>query len=57
MAKQLSDLTQGLIEIAAEVSHDPEDADWYDVEEYLSMIPNSAKVLRELVYYMHQEYL
>lgn len=53
----LSDITQGLIELTEEVSHDPDEADWYDVEEYLSNIPNSSRVLKELVHFLHDEYL
>lgn len=57
MAARLSDLTQGLIDLLADVSHDPDEADWYDVEEYLELIPNPARVLKELSLYVHQEYL
>lgn len=53
----LTDITQGLVELVEDVSHDPEDADWYDVHEYLSNIPNSSRVLKELVHYLHEEYL
>ncbi len=53
----LSDIAQGLIELTEDVSHDPDEADWYDVDEYLSNIPNSSRVLKELVRYIHSEYL
>ena len=56
MAK-LSDVTLGLIEIAEELSHDPEERDTFDLDEYLDLIPNPHKVLRELIYFMHEEYL
>lgn len=57
MAHRISDITQGLIELVEEVSHDPEDQDWYDAHEYLESIPNPYTVLRELVHYLHEEYL
>ena len=53
----LSDVTQGLIEIAEEISHDPDEQDFYDLYEYLDLIPNSAKVLKELILFVHSEYL
>ena len=53
----ISDITQGLIELAEEVSHDPDEQDFYDVDEYLELIPNPTKVLKELIHYMHAEYL
>jgi hypothetical protein len=56
-SKMLSDIAQGLIELTEDVSHDPDEADWYDVDEYLSNIPNSSRVLKELVRYIHSEYL
>lgn len=52
-----SDITMGLIETAEAVSHDPDEQDWYEVEEYLDLIPDAAKVLRELVRFMHAEFL
>lgn len=57
MTRKLSDVTQGLIDLASDVSHDPDEQDWYDLEEYLSLIPNNAKVVRELIYFLHEEYL
>lgn len=53
----LSDITQGLVELLEEVSHDPEDQDFYDVHEYLDLIPNSTRVLKELAHYLHENYL
>lgn len=52
-----SDVTIGLIELLEEVSHNPADADWFDVHEYLELIPSTTRVLKELVHYMHEEYL
>lgn len=54
---RISDITQGLIDVASDISHDPEDQDFFDLDEYLEIIPNSTRVLKELIYYMHQEYL
>lgn len=51
------DITQGLIELAAEVDFDPDNADWFDVHEYLDDIPNPRTVLKDLIHYMHSEYL
>lgn len=53
----MSDIAQGLIELTEDVSHDPEEQDWYDVHEYLSNIPNSARVLKEVIHYVHEQYL
>ena len=52
-----SDITQGLIELASDVSHDPEEQDFFDVDSYIESIPNPTKVLIELVRFMHCEYL
>lgn len=52
-----SDLTLGLIELVEEVSHDPAEADWFDVHEYLELVPSSAKILKELTHYLHENYL
>lgn len=57
MAKQLSDITVGLIELVEDVSHDPDEADWGGVHEYLEDIPNHYRVLKELVHWLHQELL
>lgn len=54
---RISDAAQGLIELLEEVSHDPDEADWYDVEEYIGLLPNTTRVLRELAHYMHENYL
>jgi hypothetical protein len=57
LAYKISDITQGLIEILEEISHDPDEADWYDANEYLELLPNSPRVLRELAHYLHENYL
>lgn len=57
MINTLSDVTNGLLELVEEVSHDEEEADWYDVHEYLGNIPNSSRVLKELVHFLHENYL
>lgn len=54
---KVSDITAGLIELTEEVSHDPDEQDWYDVHEYLESIPNPFKVLKEFVHYTHEEYM
>ena len=51
------DITEGLIELVAEVSFDPEDADWFDAIEYLDAIPNPRTVLKEIMHWVHDEYL
>lgn len=51
------DTTEALIDLTASVSHDPEEADWYDVHELVELIPNPAAVLRDLLHYLHQEHL
>jgi len=53
----ISDITMGLVETAESVSHDPDEQDWYEVNEYLDLIPDAAKVLKELVHFMHENYL
>lgn len=53
----ISDITQGLIELTEDVSHNPDDADWYDVHEYLESIPNPYKVLKEVMHWIHEEHL
>lgn len=53
----ISDVTMGLLELTEEVSHNPDEADWYDVNEYLGNIPNTHRVLKELIMYVHAEYL
>lgn len=57
MALVISHATLGLIETLLEVSHDPDAQDFYDVDEYIDNLPNTAKVLRELAHYFHAEYL
>lgn len=52
-----SDITEGLIALLADVSHDPDEQDWYDVHEYLDLIPNTNRVLREFALYVHENYL
>lgn len=53
----VSDITEGLIELLEEVSHDPDEMDWFDVEEYIEQMPNTTRVLKELSKYVHAEYL
>ena len=57
MAQRLSDVTVGLIELVEDVSHDPNNADWGSVHEYLDDLPNTHRVLKEIVHWLHQEYL
>ena len=51
------DTTQALVDLAAAVSHDPDEADWYDVHELIDLLPNPSSVLRDLVHYLHEEFL
>lgn len=51
------DTTQALVDLTASVSHDPDEADWYDVHELIELLPNPASVLRDLLHYLHEEYL
>ncbi len=51
------DTTQALIDLTASVSHDPDEADWFDVEEMIELLPNPSSVLRDLLYYLHQDLL
>jgi hypothetical protein len=53
----ISEITQGFIDTLEEVSHDPDEADYYDLYEYIEQLPNTAKVLREFAVYMHAQYL
>lgn len=53
----LYDTTQALVDLTASVSHDPEEADWHDVHELIELLPNPASVLRDLLHYVHGEYL
>jgi len=53
----ISHATIGLLETLVDVSHDPDEQDFYDVDEYIDNLPNAAKVLRELAHYIHAEYL
>ena len=51
------DTTQALIDLTGAVSHDPDEADWYDVEEILSLLQDPTAVLRDLLRYAHEEWL
>lgn len=51
------DTTQALIDLTGSVSHDPEEADWYDVDELIDLLPNPTAVLRDLMRYAHEEWL
>ena len=57
MTEKLSDATIGFIEILEEISHDPEDYDDFDFREYIELLPNPYKVLKEFGLYVHREYL
>lgn len=57
MTYRLSDMAEGLLEIVSDVSHDPDDADWFDAFEYLEDIPTPRAVLKEIMQYIHAEYL
>ena len=51
------DTTQALIDLTASISHDPEEEDWFDVDELVDLLPNPASVLLDLLHYMHEELL
>lgn len=55
MSTNISDITQGLIELVEEVSHDPEETDWYDVTEYIENLPNPYNTLKQFVQWAHEE--
>lgn len=57
MGYKRSDITVGLVELTEDVSHDPDEQDWFDVHEYLDDIPNPRTVLKELIHLMHEDYL
>lgn len=51
------DTTQALIDLTGAVSQDPEQADWYDVDELIDLLPDPTSVLRDLLRYAHKEWL
>lgn len=51
------DTTQALIDLTGSVSQDPDEADWYDVDELIDLLPDPAIVLRDLLRYAHEEWL
>ena len=51
------DTTQALIDLTGAVSQDPEQADWYDVDELIDLLPDPTSVLRDLLRYAHREWL
>lgn len=51
------DSTRGLIELAGAVSHDEAEADWYDVYEYIETLPRPEAVLKDLIRWVHEDYL
>ena len=53
----IHDTTQALIDLTGAVSHDPDQADWYDVDELIELLPDPYSVLRELMRYAHEEWL
>lgn len=51
------DNTQALVDLTASVSHDPDLEDWFDVDELVEFLPNPTEVLKDLLRFMHGEYL
>lgn len=49
------DTTQALIDLTGAVSHDPDEADWFDVDEVIELLSNPSAVLRDLLRYAHEE--
>ena len=52
-----NETTQSLIDLVASISHDPDEEDWFDVDEVIENLTNSSSVLRDILKYMHQEFL
>lgn len=53
----LSEVTEGFIELLEEISHDPDQADLYDLKQYIEAMPNPERVLKEFALYVHENYL
>lgn len=53
----MNDITRALIDLTASISHDPDEADWYDVDEILEALTNPEVHLREVLVYLHEEHL
>lgn len=51
------DTTKALVDLTASVSHDPDEADWFDVIELVELIPNPTAVLLDLLRLLHEDYL
>jgi hypothetical protein len=49
--------TKALIDLTASITHDQEEADWYDVHELIELLPNAAVVLKDLLHWIHEEEL
>jgi hypothetical protein len=58
---RLSELTESLLEAVEDISHDPDDEDaedaWFEVDELIDGIPVTRRVLKEILRYIHAEYL
>jgi len=53
----MHDVTRALIDLTASVSHDPDEADWYDVDEILESLTSPVVHLQEVLRYLHREFL
>ena len=49
--------TEGLIELLEDVSHDPDQTDFYDVKEYIESLPNPYNTLYEFAKWVHGDLL
>lgn len=46
-----------LLELVEDVSHNPEEEDWSEVEDFLENISSVAPVLQDILEHFHKEYL
>lgn len=53
----MRDSTRGLIDLIESVSHNPDEEDWYDVNEYIELLSRPDVVLREIAHWIHGEFL
>lgn len=53
----MDDITEGLIELLEEVTHDPDEQDFFDVKEYIENLPNPYHTLWEFAQWVHEEHL
>lgn len=56
---QVSDDTEGLVEIVEGMTHDPDefDGELEDLKQYIESLPNPYRTLKEFALYAYSEYL